>query len=107
MVQRLVGTKHAPTPPLHPHPLSGSDKEINRDNRQRYQPHIHIGGKHQHQRHHGTGEQGQDVDKEVLHRITQAHHAAVDTCLQLARLVALIAEKRHAKLQYTVHHPQR
>ena len=107
VAQLLMGAEHTVAPALHAASLHGGNPKIDGNDGGGHEAHVDVGGIHQHQRQHGAGEKRQDVDKEVLHRVAEAHDAAVDARLQLAGLIAVLTEESHAERQYAVDHPQR
>ena len=103
----LMTAEDAATSALHAPGLYIGDIEIDGNNTESHQTDVDIGCEHQHQRQEGTGEERQNFDEEVVDGVRQAHDAAVDTRLQLARLVAIGREEGHSERQHTLDDTQR
>ena len=97
----------AASPALHSCRLDIGHPEIDGHDAQGHEAHVEVGGEHQHEGEDGAGEERQNLDEEIVHRVAQAHDASVDTRLQLSRLVALTAEEGHAERQDAVYYFQR
>ena len=102
-----MGAKDTVAPALHTPTLHSGNPEIHRDDDSGHQSDIDVGGIHQHQGQHGTGEERENIDEEILYSVAEAHDSPVNSRLQLAGFVAFLAEIRHAELQNAVHHTQR
>ena len=107
LTDRLMSTEYAAPSALHALGLNVGDPEIDGHDAECHQSDIDVGSKHQYQGQHGTCEERQDFDEEIVHRVRQAHDAPVYTRLQFASLVALGGEESHAERKHPFDHPQR
>src|SRR5690554_3245587 len=99
-IDQAVVLPFAVPPQLSPPPFESvrlplAHVEIDGNDHECHQPHVHVGVKHHHQRDDGGGEQRQDIEEKVLYQADQALHAPVDPRLQVTRLVARLGEERH------------
>ena len=103
----LMASEDAAAPALHAAGLYIGDVEIDGDDAECHQSDIDVGQEHQHQGEERTREQRQYLDEEIVHRIAQAHDAAIDARLELTRLVAFCREESQAEGEHTLDNPQR
>ncbi len=80
-------------PASKPFSLQRANVEIDRHYAETDQPYVKVGIEHHKECDHGTCQQRQYVYEEILHELAQALYAAVDTCLEFARLIAARGKK--------------
>ena len=104
MALHLAVVAHVAAPALELARLAHRDPEVDGHDQQGGEAHVDVGGEHQDEREHGTREERQQVDEEVLHRAREAAHALVDTRLELPGGVVGPGEEGHPEGQDLVDH---
>ncbi len=102
----LVEAAHVLAGALQLLPLQGGDPEIDGDDGQRRQAHVHIGRENEDERQDGAHDHRQQVDEEVLDRAGDAAGALVDARLEHAGGIVAPGEESHPVLEDPLHHAQ-
>ena len=87
-------------------PLQGGDPEVDGDDGQGCQSHVHIGREDEDERQNGAHDHRQQVDEEVLDGAGNAAGALVDARLEHAGRVVAPGEESHPVLEDPLHHAQ-